>query len=613
MARSFMRLSAQRLATTNTPSVVAAPMTMSAWFKSTGDYTTEQAIVAMYRRVTSVSAYYIGVDTSGLAFAKTRVVAVQNASTGASVGSGVWTHVCGVFASATSRTVYVGGVAGTPNVVSHAPSSITGWSVGSVFSSIATAALFADGDIAEAGIWNVALTLSEIQSLAAGFAPIMIRPSALKHYVPVSGYHSPESEVVAPTTTGGLATTNTPPAAAHPAIVRPGRIHAEFPKPVVVATRDIYVANAGVDGTGDGTIGAPYATIGKVNGLTLNAGDRVWFKGGDTFSGTLKARGAGVVIDAYGTGKFGMTGDIWVDPAHSAGGGTVRNFAMSGPNGYINSTGAGVDGMVFEDFTIDQAASATTGVLGMGIGAGDTNWVVRRFTIQNTGDSGMIPNGAGHHIYDGTIHNIGLNTGLGTYGKHGIYQKARDALYERLTIDGGLNGSAFSARFPCEMTDCDLLNHPSGVSVFDENLAAAGVYKIHHNRIAWTANVGVYLVPGGATAGTRYTFAANVLNAAAGAPAIDMADNTCATAIIDFQNNVFKGSGYTLLMAVRNPTGAGVLNMNHNCYETATNGNWFRWEANGNTTFANFVTQSGREVGSLRVADAGLDAGYKPV
>ena len=361
MARSFMRLSAQRLATTNTPSVVAAPMTMSAWFKSTGDYTTEQAIVAMYRRVTSVSAYYIGVDTSGLAF-----------------------------------TVYVGGVAGTPNVVSHAPSSITGWSVGSVFSSIATAALFADGDIAEAGIWNVALTLSEIQSLAAGFAPIMIRPSALKHYVPVSGYHSPESEVVAPTTTGGLATTNTPPAAAHPAIVRPGRIHAEFPKPVVVATRDIYVANAG--------IGAPYATIGKVNGLTLNAGDRVWFKGGDTFSGTLKARGAGVVIDAYGTGKFGMTGDIWVDPAHSAGGGTVRNFAMSGPNGYINSTGAGVDGMVFEDFTIDQAASATTGVLGMGIGAGDTNWVVRRFTIQNTGDSGMIPNGAGHHIYDGTIH-----------------------------------------------------------------------------------------------------------------------------------------------------------------------------------------------------------------
>ena len=42
-----------------------------------------------------------------------------------------------------------------------------------------------DGQIAEAAIWNVALTDGEIASLAKGFKPTRIRPQSLVFYAPL--------------------------------------------------------------------------------------------------------------------------------------------------------------------------------------------------------------------------------------------------------------------------------------------------------------------------------------------------------------------------------------------------------------------------------------------
>lgn len=42
-----------------------------------------------------------------------------------------------------------------------------------------------NGTIAEAGIWNVALTDAEIASLAAGFTPGQVRPQSLTFYAPL--------------------------------------------------------------------------------------------------------------------------------------------------------------------------------------------------------------------------------------------------------------------------------------------------------------------------------------------------------------------------------------------------------------------------------------------
>jgi len=48
-----------------------------------------------------------------------------------------------------------------------------------------TPVLFLNGSIAEAAIWNAALTDAEIASLAAGFTPDQIRPQSLQFYAPL--------------------------------------------------------------------------------------------------------------------------------------------------------------------------------------------------------------------------------------------------------------------------------------------------------------------------------------------------------------------------------------------------------------------------------------------
>lgn len=77
---------------------------------------------------------------------------------------------------------------------------------------------------------------------------------------------------------------------------------------VVFAGTGYYISSStGDDTSGDGTIGNPYASIDKVNALTLSAGDAVLFKRGDEFEGTITpnysgASGSPIIYAAYGTG-----------------------------------------------------------------------------------------------------------------------------------------------------------------------------------------------------------------------------------------------------------------------------------------------------------------------
>lgn len=54
-----------------------------------------------------------------------------------------------------------------------------------------------DGDIAEAAIWNVALSDAEIAMLAKGLSPLRVRPASLVSYVPMNGAASPVIDIVA--------------------------------------------------------------------------------------------------------------------------------------------------------------------------------------------------------------------------------------------------------------------------------------------------------------------------------------------------------------------------------------------------------------------------------
>ena len=74
-------------------------------------------------------------------------------------------HIVGVFASETSRTVYVDGVQGQTDTTSHTGTTLDRVTIGALVRT--TSGQFLNGQVAEVGIWDRALTPSEIQTLYA--------------------------------------------------------------------------------------------------------------------------------------------------------------------------------------------------------------------------------------------------------------------------------------------------------------------------------------------------------------------------------------------------------------------------------------------------------------
>ncbi|AUD01461.1 PA14 domain-containing protein [Spirosoma pollinicola] len=76
----------------------------------------------------------------------------------------------------------------------------------------------------------------------------------------------------------------------------------------VTAQTTYYVANSGNDANNGRSEGSPFQTLAKINSLSLQAGDVVLFRRGDTFRGNLQIRQSGasgrpIIIDAFGSGN----------------------------------------------------------------------------------------------------------------------------------------------------------------------------------------------------------------------------------------------------------------------------------------------------------------------
>jgi hypothetical protein len=114
------------------------------------------------------------VTTPGLAF---------GASTSTGVAAGTWHHAAAVFTSNVSRTAYInGGNSGTntSSLTLNTPTSVV---IGARYNT--TLGFYFGGDIAEVGVWNVALTAEEIASLADGMTCDKVRPQSLVFYAPL--------------------------------------------------------------------------------------------------------------------------------------------------------------------------------------------------------------------------------------------------------------------------------------------------------------------------------------------------------------------------------------------------------------------------------------------
>ena len=92
-----------------------------------------------------------------------------------------WQHVCAVFVSDTYRVSYVDGVMGTPSTVSVSPSGLNSLFIGSR----SDYGFLYDGTLADAAIYNAALTQEEVTILSKGISPELVRPQNLKVYAPL--------------------------------------------------------------------------------------------------------------------------------------------------------------------------------------------------------------------------------------------------------------------------------------------------------------------------------------------------------------------------------------------------------------------------------------------
>jgi hypothetical protein len=212
MAYLFTAASSQYFIGNSAP-VTAEPMSIVGWFRPRVAVASNQ-FIACIGSSANPSHLRIGVDTAGTRAQKFDTVGGNwTAQSSGSVAAGTWVHIAGTIDASGNLIAYRNGAAGA-SVAATGAISYNRMVVGA---RIATGSLsfFADGEIAEVGVYNAVLTPDEIAGLAKGFACRFARPSALAWY----------SRLIrnAMDIRGGLALTNTNGAtvSTHPRIIYP--------------------------------------------------------------------------------------------------------------------------------------------------------------------------------------------------------------------------------------------------------------------------------------------------------------------------------------------------------------------------------------------------------
>jgi hypothetical protein len=181
--------STQRL-TISAATATAAPLTMACWFNA--DNTSAFGMLMNIASTQPFNSRYrleVRGDVAGdplrlLIDDNAGVIATADTTSGYSAST--WTHACAVFASNSSRSVLINGGSKGTNTTTASPNAahFDRLTIGAQHFSTTINAWF-DGRIAEAGVWNAALTDAEIASLADGMTCDKVRPQSLVFYAPL--------------------------------------------------------------------------------------------------------------------------------------------------------------------------------------------------------------------------------------------------------------------------------------------------------------------------------------------------------------------------------------------------------------------------------------------
>lgn len=178
------------LRASSTP-ITAYPLTIAAWAKTT-DLVTAQILCSIKNGASASlrNNFDIRVNSSGVPVCQAGdASSSSNASAPSGLSSNTWAHIAGRFTDATHRDCAKDGSFGSESTTSLTPSGIDGVNIGAQYYSSGSLNFpwgnGGTGEIAELGVWNVALTDAEVLSLAAGFSPRLVRPQSLVIYMPL--------------------------------------------------------------------------------------------------------------------------------------------------------------------------------------------------------------------------------------------------------------------------------------------------------------------------------------------------------------------------------------------------------------------------------------------
>jgi hypothetical protein len=189
MAYEFAAASSRYLSTASTP-VSSLPCTLACWFRITST-SNNTALVTL----DSGASSRIQISNNGSTFPKRAVQAVTFNSSNSfgriginesSYSANEWYHAAGVFETNSIINAYFNANIGT--IVTSSPEvSVSGINKILVGARTSAGAVgqFHNGQIAEVGVWNVALTAAEVSSLAKGMTCDKVRPQSLVFYAPL--------------------------------------------------------------------------------------------------------------------------------------------------------------------------------------------------------------------------------------------------------------------------------------------------------------------------------------------------------------------------------------------------------------------------------------------
>ena len=162
--------------------ITAAPFTMACWFNPLS--ATAGGVLMAIGNSAAAGRFQLAAN-GDIVNDPITFYAEQGAANGTASATGyilnTWQHAAGVCSGVASRSVFLNGAQKATNTTSVTPTSVNSIMMGARWNAGSRVG-FLNGRLAEAAVWNVALTDDEVISLSKGFAPYLIRPSNLRFY-----------------------------------------------------------------------------------------------------------------------------------------------------------------------------------------------------------------------------------------------------------------------------------------------------------------------------------------------------------------------------------------------------------------------------------------------